>query len=122
MRLALCRIFHRQGSRFGTYTPGRRICDRFRAAELFSESWQHGGSVGTYYYKAESGQSTWDKPDELKTEEELAQNSTPWKTYKTAEGREYYYNTETKQSVPSARSASAKPGTFRILLVSPHIL
>lgn len=71
------------------------------AAPAAVKGWtEHKAADGrTYYYNAASGESKWEKPDELKTEEELQQNDTPWKTYKTAEGREYYYNTETKQSV-----------------------
>eukprot|EP01066_Platyproteum_vivax_P015571 Platyproteum_vivax@DN6866_c0_g1_i1.p1 len=51
-----------------------------------------------YYHNSKSGQSTWDKPEELKSPEERA-NFTPWKDYTTADGRTYYFNTETKQSV-----------------------
>merc|ERR1712151_1369650 len=43
-------------------------------------------------------QSSWDKPDVLKSSEEKA-NTTSWKEYKTADGRDYYYNPVTKQSV-----------------------
>lgn len=51
-----------------------------------------------YYYNKESKQSSWDKPDALKTAEERM-NTTSWKEYKTADGRDYYYNPVSKQSV-----------------------
>merc|ERR1712039_485083 len=38
------------------------------------------------------------KPEALKSNEERA-NTTTWKEYKTADGRNYFYNTATKQSV-----------------------
>merc|ERR1719199_1509759 len=64
----------------------------------------------TYYYKASTNESTWDKPDDLKSAEELAQNNTVWKTYKTAESKEYYFNTETKQSVWEKPADLLTPG------------
>merc|ERR1711879_993703 len=39
-----------------------------------------------------------DKPDVLKSAEEKM-NTTSWKEYKTADGRDYFYNPSTKQSV-----------------------
>merc|ERR1711920_986107 len=42
--------------------------------------------------------SSWDKPECMKSSEEKA-NTTTWKEYKTADGRDYFYNTATKQSV-----------------------
>merc|ERR550537_469151 len=53
----------------------------------------------SYYFCASTGESSWDKPDELKTPEERAMSQGPWKVYKTAEGREYYFHSVTKQSV-----------------------
>lgn len=51
-----------------------------------------------YYYNKVTKQSSWDKPECLKTAEEKG-NTTVWKEYKTADGRTYYYNPITKQSV-----------------------
>ncbi|XP_069086622.1 pre-mRNA-processing factor 40 homolog B isoform X2 [Pleurodeles waltl] len=50
----------------------------------------------TYYYNSETKQSTWEKPEELKSKVELSQ--CPWKEYKSDTGKPYYYNSQTKES------------------------
>lgn len=40
----------------------------------------------------------WEKPDELKTPRERAIASTRWKEYKSDKGREYYVNSDTKET------------------------
>ncbi|ORX60771.1 hypothetical protein BCR36DRAFT_314557 [Piromyces finnis] len=50
-----------------------------------------------YYYNTETKQSSWEKPDELKTPLEKALSKCPWKEY-TSNGKKYYYNEETKVS------------------------
>mmetsp|Transcript_47930 Transcript_47930/g.111116 ORF Transcript_47930/g.111116 Transcript_47930/m.111116 type:complete len:561 (-) Transcript_47930:9-1691(-) len=64
------------------------------------EAWtEHTHSDGRrYYYNRVTKQSSWDKPECLKSAEERL-NTTSWKEYKTADGRDYYYNPLTKQSV-----------------------
>ncbi|KAJ3236316.1 hypothetical protein HDU81_010905 [Chytriomyces hyalinus] len=52
-----------------------------------------------YYYNKVTHQSTWDKPDELKTPLERALAASPWKEYKTEDGRKYYSNSATKETV-----------------------
>ncbi|TPX78538.1 hypothetical protein CcCBS67573_g00254 [Chytriomyces confervae] len=52
-----------------------------------------------YYYNKVTHQSTWDKPDELKTPLEKALAASPWKEYKTEDGRNYYSNSVTKETV-----------------------
>lgn len=42
--------------------------------------------------------SQWDKPDVLKTPEELL-NSTDWQEQTTSDGKTFYYNAKIKQSV-----------------------
>ncbi|SCU88666.1 LAME_0E00716g1_1 [Lachancea meyersii CBS 8951] len=52
----------------------------------------------TYYYHAETGETTWDKPSELYTELEQQLDKHGWKAGETEEGQIYYYNQETGQS------------------------
>uniref|UniRef100_A0ACB8G106 PRP40 pre-mRNA processing factor 40 n=1 Tax=Sphaerodactylus townsendi TaxID=933632 RepID=A0ACB8G106_9SAUR len=52
----------------------------------------------TYYYNNETKQSTWEKPDDLKTPAEQMLSKCPWKEYKSDSGKPYYYNSQTKES------------------------
>ncbi|NXF86302.1 PR40A factor, partial [Eubucco bourcierii] len=52
----------------------------------------------TYYYNTETKQSTWEKPDDLKTPAEQLLSKCPWKEYKSDAGKPYYYNSQTKES------------------------
>ncbi|XP_030052709.1 pre-mRNA-processing factor 40 homolog B isoform X1 [Microcaecilia unicolor] len=51
-----------------------------------------------YYYNSDTKQSTWEKPDELKSKAELLFSQCPWKEYKSDTGKSYYYNSQTKES------------------------
>ncbi len=53
----------------------------------------------TYYHNKETKQSSWEKPDELKTPSELMLAKCPWKEYTAEDGRTYFHNAETKDSV-----------------------
>ena len=53
----------------------------------------------TYYYNSATKQSSWDKPEELKTETEKLLANCHWKEYTTEDGRVYYHNIVTKQSM-----------------------
>uniref|UniRef100_A0A8C3PAD4 Pre-mRNA-processing factor 40 homolog A n=1 Tax=Chrysemys picta bellii TaxID=8478 RepID=A0A8C3PAD4_CHRPI len=51
-----------------------------------------------YYYNCNSKQSTWEKPDELKSKAELLLSQCPWREYKSDTGKSYYYNSQSKES------------------------
>uniref|UniRef100_A0A8C0H0N8 Pre-mRNA processing factor 40 homolog B n=1 Tax=Chelonoidis abingdonii TaxID=106734 RepID=A0A8C0H0N8_CHEAB len=51
-----------------------------------------------YYYNCSSKQSTWEKPDELKSKAELLLSQCPWREYKSDTGKSYYYNSQSKES------------------------
>ncbi|XP_001950893.1 pre-mRNA-processing factor 40 homolog B isoform X1 [Acyrthosiphon pisum] len=51
-----------------------------------------------YYYNAGTKQSSWEKPDELKTKTELLLDQCPWKEYKSDTGATYYHNINTKEA------------------------
>uniref|UniRef100_A0A1B0D1J8 Uncharacterized protein n=1 Tax=Phlebotomus papatasi TaxID=29031 RepID=A0A1B0D1J8_PHLPP len=52
----------------------------------------------TYYYNSVTKQSSWEKPDELKTPAEKLLSSCPWKEYQSDQGKVYYHNVNTKES------------------------
>lgn len=53
----------------------------------------------TYFYNNDTKQSSWSKPDELKTPAERLMSKCPWKEHKQADtGKVYFYNSDTKES------------------------
>ncbi|KAG8452347.1 hypothetical protein GDO86_004232 [Hymenochirus boettgeri] len=52
----------------------------------------------TYYYNTDTKQSTWEKPDDLKSKAEFLLSKCSWKEYKSDTGKPYYYNSQTKES------------------------
>ncbi|KAJ1570062.1 hypothetical protein HK096_003422, partial [Nowakowskiella sp. JEL0078] len=52
----------------------------------------------TFYHNIVSKVSTWEKPEDLKTQLEIAIAKLPWKEYSTAEGKKYFYNTTTQKT------------------------
>lgn len=53
----------------------------------------------TYYYNTDTKQSSWTKPDALKSPSERLLSTCPWKEHKHADtGKVYYYNSESKES------------------------
>jgi pre-mRNA-processing factor 40 len=57
----------------------------------------------TYYFNKRTQQTTWDKPDELKTEEERAAvnkvSASDWQEFKTPEGKPYYFNSKVSDTL-----------------------
>ncbi|EFA05623.1 pre-mRNA-processing factor 40 homolog A [Tribolium castaneum] len=64
------------------------------------EQWtEHKAPDGrTYYYNSITKQSSWQKPDQLKTPAELMLSQCPWKEYVADNGKVYYHNVNTKES------------------------
>ncbi|XP_013421515.1 pre-mRNA-processing factor 40 homolog A [Lingula anatina] len=52
----------------------------------------------TYFYNATTKQSSWEKPDELKTPAELLYSKCPWKEHKADSGKVYFHNSQNKES------------------------
>uniref|UniRef100_A0A670KFG8 Pre-mRNA-processing factor 40 homolog A n=1 Tax=Podarcis muralis TaxID=64176 RepID=A0A670KFG8_PODMU len=74
----------------------------FSPPPLFPQkpSWtEHRAPDGrVYYYNSETKQSSWEKPDELKSKAELLLSRCPWREYHSETGKPYYYNTQSKES------------------------
>lgn len=51
-----------------------------------------------YYHNKETGVSTYDKPDELKSNDEKEAPQCAWKEFTAPGGKKYYYNSLTKKS------------------------
>lgn len=61
---------------------------------------QHKTAEGRlYYHNPMTSQTSYEKPDELKTPTERLLAACPWKEYKTDDGKSYYHNATTKESV-----------------------
>ncbi|KAK9876064.1 hypothetical protein WA026_011173 [Henosepilachna vigintioctopunctata] len=65
-----------------------------------SDQWtEHKAPDGrTYYYNSVTKQSSWQKPDQLKSPTELMLSQCPWKEYTADNGKIYYHNINTKES------------------------
>ncbi|XP_042307615.1 pre-mRNA-processing factor 40 homolog B isoform X2 [Sceloporus undulatus] len=75
---------------------GSQMLDTGRKKPAWSEHRAPDGRV--YYYNSETKQSSWEKPDELKSKAELLLSRCPWREYRSETGKPYYYNTQTKES------------------------
>ena len=74
---------------------------KMASAEAGKETWtEHKAPDGRiYYYNAATRQSSWEKPDSLKSASELLLSKCAWKEYTSDTGKTYYHNVETKESV-----------------------
>ncbi|KAH0546997.1 pre-mRNA-processing factor 40 homolog A [Cotesia glomerata] len=83
-----------------TTVPVIAVPDSSVPATVKKSDWsEHKAPDGrTYYYNATTKQSLWEKPDELKTPNELLLSQCPWKEYKSENGKIYYHNVATKES------------------------
>uniref|UniRef100_A0A8C7Y4G4 Pre-mRNA-processing factor 40 homolog A n=1 Tax=Oryzias sinensis TaxID=183150 RepID=A0A8C7Y4G4_9TELE len=76
--------------------PGMMMAPRIPAKSVWTEHKSLDGK--TYYYNTETKQSTWEKPDDLKSPAEQLLSKCHWKEYKSDTGKPYYYNSQTKES------------------------
>jgi pre-mRNA-processing factor 40 len=68
-------------------------------SHLLSDWTEHKAPDGrTYYYNAKTKQSSWEKPEELKTPAEKLLSQCLWKEYTSENGKKYYHNVSTKES------------------------
>ncbi|XP_053672408.1 pre-mRNA-processing factor 40 homolog A isoform X2 [Anopheles nili] len=68
-------------------------------AAIVNEWSEHKTPEGrTYYYNSITKQSSWEKPEDLKTQAEKQLGLCPWKEYRSDSGKLYYHNTATKES------------------------
>ncbi|XP_044277806.1 pre-mRNA-processing factor 40 homolog B isoform X2 [Varanus komodoensis] len=72
------------------------VLDTGRKKPAWSEHRAPDGRV--YYYNSETKQSSWEKPDDLKSKAELLLSRCPWREYRSETGKPYYYNTQSKES------------------------
>ncbi|XP_062975839.1 pre-mRNA-processing factor 40 homolog B isoform X2 [Elgaria multicarinata webbii] len=75
---------------------GSVVLDTGRKKPAWSEHRAPDGRV--YYYNSETKQSSWEKPDDLKSKAELLLSRCPWREYRSETGKPYYYNTQSKES------------------------
>ncbi|ETE64084.1 Pre-mRNA-processing factor 40-like B, partial [Ophiophagus hannah] len=75
---------------------GSPVLDTGRKKPAWSEHKAPDGRI--YYYNAETKQSSWEKPDELKSKAEILLSLCPWREYRSETGKSYYYNTQSKES------------------------
>ncbi|XP_074658879.1 pre-mRNA-processing factor 40 homolog A-like isoform X1 [Tubulanus polymorphus] len=52
----------------------------------------------TYFYNNKTKKSTWEKPDDLKSDSEIIMTKFPWKEHKSDQGKVYFHNSQTKES------------------------
>ncbi|POW15166.1 hypothetical protein PSTT_02400 [Puccinia striiformis] len=77
-----------------------RSCSLSLSLGAKASTWtEHRSPTGRlYWFNAQTGTSSWERPEALKTAAERALASTPWKEYQTAEGRKYWHHTATKET------------------------
>ena len=83
----------------------------------------------TYYFHKAKGVSAWEKPDEMKTEQEKVVAAamqgivqSKWKEYTSATGKKYYFNTETRVtqwSMPDEMKAAADAAAAKAAAEAP---
>ncbi|GLV38235.1 pre-mRNA processing factor 40 [Carabus blaptoides fortunei] len=92
-------------------------------AERWTEHKAPDGRI--YFYNSLTKQSSWQKPDQLKTPAELLLSQCPWKEYATDNGKIYYHNVSTKESrwvvPPELEDIKKKIATEEALSIPPAL-
>ena len=74
--------------------------DKEAGSESPSKWTEHKAPDGrTYFYNSATRQSSWEKPDALKSAAEKLLSQCHWKEYVADNGKVYFHNTSTKESV-----------------------
>ncbi|CAG8524749.1 5350_t:CDS:10 [Paraglomus occultum] len=89
-----------QAPPFGGRPPAPPFASQTFVSNPHSSVWtEHTSADGRrYYYNTLTKQSSWDKPEELKTPEERALGTCQWKEFTADGGRKYYYHAGTKET------------------------
>eukprot|EP01053_Blabericola_migrator_P000812 Blabericola_migrator_1__811@NODE_11_length_24785_cov_110_100736_g8_i0_p3_GENE_NODE_11_length_24785_cov_110_100736_g8_i0NODE_11_length_24785_cov_110_100736_g8_i0_p3_ORF_typecomplete_len674_score119_76FF/PF01846_19/7_6e03FF/PF01846_19/6_5e08FF/PF01846_19/1_4e02FF/PF01846_19/1_6FF/PF01846_19/0_48WW/PF00397_26/3_7e07WW/PF00397_26/0_18RhoGAPFF1/PF16512_5/0_34Ntox28/PF15605_6/7_6e02Ntox28/PF15605_6/2_9e03Ntox28/PF15605_6/1_8PSII_Pbs27/PF13326_6/0_65Glyco_hyd_101C/PF17451_2/1_3Glyco_hyd_101C/PF17451_2/ len=90
-----------QSQRGAGDAPGQSNEQAEGANQVTQSVWrEHRTNEGRiFWHNTKTGKSTWDKPDELKTDlEKVLATSTSWREYPGGDGKTYWHNLETKQS------------------------
>lgn len=84
---------------FGNAMPPAAGATNNASGGTISEWTEHKAPDGrTYYHNSVTKQSSWQKPDCLKTPGELLLSQCPWKEYTADNGKVYYHNVNSKES------------------------
>ncbi|KAG4303123.1 hypothetical protein PCANB_000517 [Pneumocystis canis] len=77
-------------------------------APLITSKWNEYKAPDGRIYWSDGKTSVWEKPDELKTEEEIEMGKLHWKEYTAPGGRKYWYNAKSGESVWTMPDACKK--------------
>merc|ERR1712126_127026 len=74
--------------------------DKSRATSDTRSAWgEHKAPDGRiYYYNSLTKESSWEKPEDLKSAQEKLLSNCPWKEFKSDGGKVYFHNSVTKES------------------------
>jgi len=107
------------------------VADDMMSSSAVSKWAEHRTPEGkVYYHNTETNETSWEKPDELKTGQERAVGAaqTAWKEFTAASGKKYFYNAETKvttwempEELKAAVAATEALATGKTLAAAPAV-